>query len=421
MSDLHIQLRELVTAVGRSVVEDAETFRAALDDYLDERAASRGELNLLVDAVRLGAVRRAVEQIGHGGDPSLVIDVQADALARDRGVGESSHAAWAIAALGFAMGSVSAGEVIRRLALRDRRTTAEPPPAVTKPVGGPPVVSPPYPPPPPVHPPPWELAGAGRVSPPRKGRAGLVVGTIVTCLVLLIGAGVGVWALTRGEGDGAGPRDAGSAGPTGPKSPERIDKDLRGAAVELFPADSVFSSLSVSSWSVEPDNIAAGEPRELTGEERDGATLWTLFHTNESNNFYIDSQFFATDFESGDAQCNEDDLDCSGRQTPGGQAAVMRVLSDDSSAALGETNYYRLYVVAGDADTAQVTVGESFSAAKGLKALDVVARMELVETDVLAALDDPRLVVPVPAQLPPLPSFLACTVLTDPPAGCPEL
>ena len=53
--DLHEQLRELVAHQGPSVAESAEGFRAALDDYLGEDEATTGQLNLLVDAVRLGA------------------------------------------------------------------------------------------------------------------------------------------------------------------------------------------------------------------------------------------------------------------------------------------------------------------------------------------------------------------------------
>ena len=56
--NLHEQLRDLVERQGTGVVETPEAFRAALDDFLTEDEATLGELNLLGDAVRLGAVDR---------------------------------------------------------------------------------------------------------------------------------------------------------------------------------------------------------------------------------------------------------------------------------------------------------------------------------------------------------------------------
>ena len=50
MKDLHEQLRNLVSQHGTGIADNAEQFRAALDDYLTEADASQGELNLLVDA-----------------------------------------------------------------------------------------------------------------------------------------------------------------------------------------------------------------------------------------------------------------------------------------------------------------------------------------------------------------------------------
>ena len=43
--------------LGRDIFDDAEGFRGAVDDFLDEDAATTGDINLLVDAVRLGALR----------------------------------------------------------------------------------------------------------------------------------------------------------------------------------------------------------------------------------------------------------------------------------------------------------------------------------------------------------------------------
>ena len=69
-SDLHRQLRALVDQVGADVIGDPHTFRAALDDFLDERVATSGELNLLVDAVRLGALEPVVGVLTTARPPS---------------------------------------------------------------------------------------------------------------------------------------------------------------------------------------------------------------------------------------------------------------------------------------------------------------------------------------------------------------
>ena len=72
--NLHEHLRDLVARQGPSVVDTAETFRAALDDFLSEDEATTGELNLLVDAVRLGAVVRLRSILDHGGTPQAAVE-----------------------------------------------------------------------------------------------------------------------------------------------------------------------------------------------------------------------------------------------------------------------------------------------------------------------------------------------------------
>ena len=66
---LHHSLRDLVSVRGPGVVDEAEEFRGVLDDFLAEDEASLGELNLLVDAVRLGALRRVLDVLAHGAAP----------------------------------------------------------------------------------------------------------------------------------------------------------------------------------------------------------------------------------------------------------------------------------------------------------------------------------------------------------------
>ena len=108
---VHDLLRELVETRGAGVVGDADQFRGALDDFLDEQEASRGEINLLVDAVRLGAVTRIVAMLDHGADQSAALDEVAIELARDRGADSATGARWALGVIGFALGKVDGGLV----------------------------------------------------------------------------------------------------------------------------------------------------------------------------------------------------------------------------------------------------------------------------------------------------------------------
>ena len=118
---LYEQLRVLVDTHGPAILDHAEGFRAALDDFLSEEEATAGELNLLVDAVRLGSVRRLVELLDQGATPEAALADAGAQLARDRDT-DPKRAQWALSVLGFA---------IRRLDATIPTITAEaaPPPA----------------------------------------------------------------------------------------------------------------------------------------------------------------------------------------------------------------------------------------------------------------------------------------------------
>ena len=103
---LHHSLRDLVSVRGAGVVDEAEEFRGVLDDFLAEDEATLGELNLLVDAVRLGALRRVLDVIAHGAAPEAAIREAGAALARDRGTDDPTRSCWALASLRFALGKV---------------------------------------------------------------------------------------------------------------------------------------------------------------------------------------------------------------------------------------------------------------------------------------------------------------------------
>ncbi|WP_183101051.1 TolB family protein [Nocardioides pelophilus] len=123
---LHDSLRELVAVRGAGVVDEAEEFRGALDDFLAEDEATVGEINLLVDAVRLGAVRRVLDVLDHGAAPEAAVREAGAALARDRGTDDPARSCWALAALCFALGKVD--EELVRLFRADAGTVSAPQP-----------------------------------------------------------------------------------------------------------------------------------------------------------------------------------------------------------------------------------------------------------------------------------------------------
>lgn len=138
--DLHEQLRGLVDRMGPGVLDDAEGLRGALDDYLDEGAASTGDLNLLVDAVRLGAYRSFTEMLGSGASAGMALDEVGARLARDRGVADVAGSSWALAVLGFANGQVGDADVRR---YRSMHAMPGQTPSTTPPPSSPPAAPPP--------------------------------------------------------------------------------------------------------------------------------------------------------------------------------------------------------------------------------------------------------------------------------------
>ncbi len=108
---LHEHLHDLVARQGPSVVDTAEAFRAALDDFLTEDEATTGELNLLVDAVRLGAVDRLGSILDHGGSAPAAVSEAGDGFARDRGTDDLPRCRWAVAVVGYALGLLEEADV----------------------------------------------------------------------------------------------------------------------------------------------------------------------------------------------------------------------------------------------------------------------------------------------------------------------
>ena len=172
--ELHDHLYALGLSVGRDVFDDADGLRGALDDFLDEDAASTGDINLLVDAVRLGAYRSMVTILDSGADVTRAIEEAGSRLARDRGSADTAGAQWACAVLGFAIGRVGDPDV-RRYRTPTRPPQSPPAPQPPPFAGGPSAGNAPtyVPPgqagggfPPPQAPPPYVPAAPLHVSPP---------------------------------------------------------------------------------------------------------------------------------------------------------------------------------------------------------------------------------------------------------------
>ncbi|MCD4527048.1 hypothetical protein [Nocardioides sp. cx-173] len=214
--ELHETLRELAATSGPGVFDDADLLRGALDDYLDEGAASTGEINLLVDAVRLGSFRMMLSTIDSGAQPARAVETAGDVLARDRGTTDVAATRWACAVLGYAVGRVGDADVRRFERPTSQSRPSAPPPA--PPTWGPPVQSPvqssgqspvqsPWQPPPtaPPHQPPYAPAGypgSYHAAPPAKPkRTGLLVAIGAVALVVVAGVLTAV-LLVSGDDDG---------------------------------------------------------------------------------------------------------------------------------------------------------------------------------------------------------------------------
>src|SRR5687768_15777695 len=122
--ELHENLYALGLRLGREVFEDPDSFRGALDDFLDEESATTGDINLLVDAVRLGGFSSMTSMLGSGAQVTAAVEEAGSRLARDRGSADVAGAQWACAVLGFAIGKVSDAEVRR---YRTQHASPQPP------------------------------------------------------------------------------------------------------------------------------------------------------------------------------------------------------------------------------------------------------------------------------------------------------
>jgi hypothetical protein len=254
--ELHERLLRLAHDFGVEIFGDGDTLRAAVDDYVPEDEATNGEINLLVDAIRLGAVQRMVSVLDAGGSSESAVDGAGDLLARERGSADVAGSRWACAVVGFALGRVDEGRVRRYRGAPDSLPpvlggAADPPPTATAPPGASPPptagapeqarsadagdradsaptptetgVPDPRPAAAPTAPAPvnraWPPAGSDPLSapPPEPHRSRAVAIVAGVGAVVLLAAGV-VFALTRGGGDGDDTASGGRATATTPST-----------------------------------------------------------------------------------------------------------------------------------------------------------------------------------------------------------
>lgn len=295
---------------------------------------------------------------------------------------------------------------------------------------GPPAV-PPVAAPPPFVPPPPHAQGPWGPPPPTRGggsKVGLVLGLLALVLVL-VGGGVAAFLVLRGDDNDDGTTTSDSEHADDPDvpptdepaalDPDAVVEDLSSLAAETFAGTSQ-TYLTATGWSTAADNLDAGAPRDLVGAEREGATSWSVGHGTGDHTYSIYVEHLAPDYLAGREQpgCDPERFAgefCEVHTTPAGTTAYEQVYTYGTGGS-------RYLWIPGDpgAGRPEVSIGESLTGQpEGTTAETLRALFDLDAAAVLAALDDERLRVPAPEQLPPLPSFQACSYLESPPSTCP--
>ncbi|MCR1782127.1 hypothetical protein KVF89_06245 [Nocardioides carbamazepini] len=301
---LHQSLAQLARDHGHTLFRDAAAFRGSLDDYLDEGQASGGTINLLTDAVRLGALDALVSMLDSGANPTDAVESAGQRLARDRGSADVRGCQWAVAVLGFALGRVPEPLVA---GLDPDAGTAAPPgygpggtaptqPPVTSPMA-PPTTSPVTPPQQPIMPPPQPTpqqpappygapapppAAWSQPTPPKKSKTGLIVAAIAVALVLVVAGIIGIIAVVGSDDDKAADDPASqttdSAEPTDSTDPSDDPDDTD------EPTDDGSDAPDLGGPAIQGTGYEAHLPKgwidgtdELTAQSPDAATLDRVF------------------------------------------------------------------------------------------------------------------------------------------------
>ena len=314
--ELHESLYALGKSQGRELFNDADSLRGALDDYLDEDSASTGDINLLVDAVRLGAFQSMNTMLDSGATSDRAVAEAGARLARDRGSADVGGAQWALAVLGYAIGKVS-DEQVRRY--RTQHVSAPRPPQP----GGAPTALPPSPQAGPAVPPVGQRpadsgpqqtapvwpssggqassgapapspvgAGSGGVpsyappggysspvpTPPRKRSP--LVGILVGLVALIVVVGVVVVVIAVNQGGGSGGSDGPSAGGTS-KAVDSVDTSPDAINTRYQSVSTAIATGAAITSCKPADALAAGETEKIDCDTENGHLELTTYGSEQ--------------------------------------------------------------------------------------------------------------------------------------------
>jgi hypothetical protein len=274
------------------------------------------------------------------------------------------------------------------------------------------------------------------VRPGPRHRTALVVGAVL--LLVLAAGGVVTAVLLGGDdhpaaagehrsttttsptartGDEASAGD--SAGQAPPSDPAAI-ADVLAALGQALPGSGL--TVSAQSWSVAADNLQDGSPRELAEGERDGATTWTVRTSDDVHRYRI-----TVDHEPEDGglvynwSCDDvpdgPEQECTETTTSDGRRVI-----DQWSRPAGTVLATHLVVIPAVYPTEpEISVGESYlDPPDDLTLADLKAAATMTSAQMIALVGDPRLELPRPADVPPLPSYVHCVSNQPLPEGCPR-
>ena len=403
MVPLSDELTALLARTGVGILDDAHSFGAALDDFLPAEVASRGVINLLVDAVRQGSIDRLLRDIAHGADPARAVETWGDQLARDRASTESASSRWAVAMLGYAAG------VVDRQVLDAYRV-----PTATRPGDGPPHEAP-------ValkSPAPAPAPGPAPAPAPPGRRTGRVVAAAGLLVLAVVGAAITAVVLADSDEDPSTPKASQSetsssptvASSAVPLDPRKAEEALR-AASGLIVIHPNSTRITARSWSTEKGNLDAdGRPRPLTGAERAQATEWSI----EDDDAAVSVTHVPADAPDGvymSAECTADLKSCEAFTIGDGRRGI-------EGWSLRPEGWLHLVVIEAGPESPQITVSEYLSQRE--LSLDQIRKEAVLSSQHMrSAAADPRLLIPLPSPPPGLPSVQAC-LLPTPPDDCPE-
>ncbi|GAB4011451.1 DcrB/PsbP domain-containing protein [Nocardioides ultimimeridianus] len=366
-------LADLARDRGTALFRDPLTFRAALDDYLDEGTASSGTINLLTDAVRLGAVDGMLTMLDSGAQVQAAVESSGQRLARDRGSNDDRGCQWACAVLGFALGRVPA-QLVQSLDPGSGSVPAASPAPPAPPVMSPPMMSPPMTSPPaaPVMSPPaaygqpaWQSApayGSWQAQPPRKSRTGLVVGLVIGAVVLLGGIGGLVALVANSGGDDPAPTHS----TTTTSAPVATGDTLDGTG---------YTVAMPTGWTDQTDNYPSDSPNldkiAVNADSISGSTANVAIATSETFGT-TDPESVRSSWEKGlrNADPTANVADIADKDIDGEQAIGASVTRSGSTGTLHQTAYlvvhggtgYTIVFTYLDGDTGQSGVFDSFLA-----------------------------------------------------------